>query len=84
MTSAAGQLSAQLMGQEQQNNLGQAGIYAQSQLGGLSALTGQAGIAGAQAQAPWMGLQNMAGLIGPAQGTSWDYNRNSSAGVLSK
>jgi hypothetical protein len=64
MQNAAGQLSGQLSASGQQNQLGQAGLYAQSQLGGLNALQGQAGIAGGQAMAPWLGMQNYAGLVG--------------------
>jgi len=67
---AYAQLSGQLMGQDMQNQLGQAGIYAQSQLGGLAAQQGQAGMALGQANAPWFGLQNQAGLVGNAQSTA--------------
>ena len=86
MASAAGQASAQLMQQDMTNQLGQAGLYAQQNLGTMGALPGMAQISGAQAQAPWLGMQNQASLIGPAQGSGQARSRDDSHqfGVLSK
>lgn len=78
------QLSGQLMGQDMQNQLGQAGLYAQSQLGGLGALQGQAGVAQQQAQAPWMGLMNQGQLIGGAQGSGTESGSGSKFSVANK
>ena len=61
---AASNLSGQLMGQDMQNQLGQAGIFAQSALGGLSSLQGLYGLGMSPMQAAWTPLGNQAAIYG--------------------
>lgn len=61
---AAGALSGQLMGQDMRNQLGQAGIYAQSQLGGLNSLQGLFGLGTSPLQASLAPLLGQAGIVG--------------------
>lgn len=81
---ALAQGAGQIMGQDMQNQLGQAGIFAQSQLGGLNALSGQGQIAGAQAAAPFLGQQHQASLIGNAQMQGTDSSSEGRFSVLNK
>jgi hypothetical protein len=83
---ALSQGAGQIMGQDMQNQLGQAGLYAQSMMGGLNSLQGMFGLGGSGYQAQWAPLQNQFGLMGQnmikstsaSKGDSFGYNAPSS------